>query len=85
VSAIVRWCPRCTETEIDRNSGWQETEFLQEVLLEQVFCDDHALDLVGAFVDLRVLAESSTRSTGPVIVRSFVHCVHRINGGSPDL
>jgi hypothetical protein len=46
------------------------------LLLEQVFCYYHALDLVGTLVDLGVLTESSTLSAEPVFVRNFVHHVH---------
>jgi hypothetical protein len=52
--------------------------FVSKILLEQVFCDDHPLDLIGTFVDLGGLADSSTSSTTPVIVRNFVHHVHLI-------
>jgi hypothetical protein len=46
-------------------------------LLEQVLRDDDALDLVGLFVDLRGQRSLSTSYRRPVIVRTYVHQVHR--------
>ena len=45
-------------------------------LSEQVSCDDDALDLVRALVDLGVLGEPTSRLPEPVPLRTYVHEVH---------
>ena len=57
----------------------------REPLLEQVFCDDDPLNLVGALVDLGVLALTSTPSTDPVVFCKVVQSVFRFIDSSPKL
>ena len=77
--------PRCSRILGIENLHRLRQEYLQEQLLQQVLGDDDSLDLVRAFVDLGLLALTSTVSTDPPILRRYVHSVLVITGRSPQL